>query len=127
MNQVNKMKPHINESRFGSITIESQVYHHDIYIGLDGQIKKRKKKLSKKIYGTSHIISLQEIQYVYNEGARLLILGTGQYSRTRLSDEAADYLKNQKCQVKLFSTEIAIETWNETKETMTIGLFHVTC
>jgi hypothetical protein len=121
------MKPHINESRFGSITIENMVFHHDVFIGLDRQIKKRKKKLSKKIYGTSHIISLEEIKYVYDEGATLLLLGSGQYSRTRLSDEAADYLKTQKCNVKLLSTESAIETWNENKGKNTIGLFHVTC
>ena len=121
------MKPHINESIFGKITIENMVFHHDVFIGLDGQIKKRKKKLSVKIYGTSHIISQQEIQYIYDEGAKLLIIGSGQYSRTRLSNEAASYLEVQKCQVKLLSTERAIETWNEIQEENTIGLFHVTC
>jgi hypothetical protein len=121
------MKPHINDSKFGIITIENMVFHHDIFIGLDGQIKKRKKKLSVKIYGTSHIISLKEIQYIYDEGATLLIIGSGQYSRTRLSNEAADYLEDKKCQVKLLSTERAIETWNENQGKNTIGLFHVTC
>jgi hypothetical protein len=121
------MKPHINESIFGSIIVENLKFHHDIFIGLDGHIKKRKKKLSKKIYGTSHLISLDEIQYIYEEGAVLLILGTGQYSRTRLSEEAEAYLKNKKCKVKLLSTEMAIETWNDTKHSKTIGLFHVTC
>lgn len=121
------MKPHINESMFGSITIENTKYHYDIFIDLDGHIKKRKKKLSKKVYGTSHIISLDEIQYIFEEGTRLLILGTGQYSRARLSDEAAEFLKTHKCQVKLLSTENAIETWNSTKHSKTIGLFHITC
>jgi hypothetical protein len=121
------MKPHINESMFGSITIENTKYHYDIFIDLDGKIKKRKKKLSKKKHGTSHIISLDEIRYVHEEGTKLLILGTGQYSRARLSEEAAEYLKSQKCQVKLLSTEIAIETWNATRPSKTIALFHVTC
>lgn len=121
------MKPHINESIFGTITIENMVFHHDVIIGLDGQIKKRKKKLSIKIYGTSHIISLPEIQYVYDEGATLLIIGSGQYSRTKLSKEAENYLETQKCQVKLLSTENAIEAWNDKRGKKSIGLFHVTC
>jgi hypothetical protein len=121
------MKPHINESMFGSITIENTKYHYDIFIDLDGHIKKRKKKLSKKKYGTSHIISLEEIQYIFEEEAKLLILGSGQYSRARLSEEAAEYLKSHKCQVKLLSTESAVETWNATRPSKTIALFHVTC
>jgi hypothetical protein len=121
------MKPHINESRFGSIIVENTKYQHDIFIDLEGYIKKRKKKLSKKVYGTSHIISLQEIEYIYEEGTTSLILGTGQYGRTRLSDEAEKFLKDKKCKVTLLSTEMAIEKWNETKHSKTIGLFHVTC
>jgi hypothetical protein len=121
------MKPHINETIFGKIIVDNMVYHHDIHIDLAGHIKKRKKKLSKKVYGTSHVISLDEIQYIFEEGAKLLILGTGQYSRARLSDEAAEYLKSQKCKVKLLSTGNAIETWNSTGQSKTIGLFHVTC
>jgi hypothetical protein len=121
------MKPHINESMFGSIIIENKKYRHDIFIDLDGHIKKRKKKLSKKKYGTSHIISLEEIQYIYQEGTVLIILGTGQYARARLSEEAEGYLKSKKCKVKPLSTETAVEAWNETKHSKTIGLFHVTC
>lgn len=121
------MKPHINESIFGSITIEYMVFNHDVIIGLDGQIKKRRKKLSTKVYGTSHIISLNEIQYVYDEGATLLILGCGQYSRARLSTEAEEYLKTQECKVKILNTKSAIEAWNENRGEKTIGLFHVTC
>jgi hypothetical protein len=121
------MKPHINDSMFGKITVENMVYHHDIYIDLDGHIKKRKKKLSKKVYGTSHIISVEEIQHIYEEGVKLLIVGTGQYSRARLSPEAETYLKTKKCGVKLLSTENAVETWNATRPSKTIALFHVTC
>jgi hypothetical protein len=121
------MKPHINESIFGSITIENMVFNHDVIIGLDRKIKKRRKKLTTKVYGTSHTISLDEIKYVYDEGATLLILGCGQYSRTKLSPEAEEYLKTNKCKTILLSTESAIEAWNENSGEKTIGLFHVTC
>jgi hypothetical protein len=52
------MKPRIDRTTFGSITIEGTVFEHDVIIRLTGRPEKRKKKLSKAIYGTSHMISL---------------------------------------------------------------------
>ena len=72
------MKPEIRETHFGSITAGAEVYNHDILICLDGTITKRKKKLSKALYGTSYRISLAEAEYVYEDGADLLLIGTGQ-------------------------------------------------
>ncbi len=121
------MKPIIDSTEFGSIKIERSIFDHDVIINLDGQVKKRKKKLSKAIYGTSHIISLDEAKYVYENGARLLIIGAGQYSSVNLSEEAEYFFKQNKCKVKLQPTSQAIETWNKTNEINIIGLFHVTC
>jgi len=121
------MKPLIDNTGFGFIKIEKTIFEHDVIINLDGRVKKRKKKLSKANYGTSHIISLEEAKHVYENGARLLIIGAGQYSQVNLSDEAENFFKQKKCEVKLQSTSKAIETWNKTDEQETIGLFHVTC
>jgi len=50
------MKPNIDQTSFGSITIEGKAFEYDVLIRLNGEIEKRKKKLSKAIYGTSHIL-----------------------------------------------------------------------
>ena len=121
------MKPKINSTEFGSITIEDVIFNHDVVIRLDGQVKRRKKKLSKAVYGTSHIISLDEAKHVYEEGAKLLIIGAGQYLRVKLSDEAEEFYKKKKCKVKLLDTPEAIKSWNKTEEQKMIGLFHITC
>ena len=120
------MKPHIDQTTFGSITIEGESLGHDVLIRLDGQVKKRKKKLSKAVYGTSHIVSLEEAQHIYEQGAQRLIIGTGQYDSVRLSDEAANYFQKKQCQVELLGTPEAIQAWNKS-EGVVIGLFHVTC
>src|SRR5207244_2590218 len=122
------MKPSIDQTDFGSITIEGTVFEHDVIIRPDGQVKKRKKKLSKAIYGTSHTISLQEATYVCEQaaGAERLIVGSGQYGNVALSPEAAAFLKARKCRVALLPTPEAIEVWNKTKG-RALGLFHVTC
>ncbi len=108
------------------ITIEGEFLENDVLIRLDEQVKKRKKKLSKAVYGTSHMISLDEAKYIYEQGAKRLIIGTGQYDSVRLSDEAASYFQQRQCKVELFATPQAIQVWNESKGAV-IGLFHVTC
>jgi hypothetical protein len=121
------MKPKIDSTEFGSITIENVIFDHDVIIRLDGQVKKRKKKLSKAVFGTSHIISLEETKHVYEEGAKLFIIGAGQYLSVKLSDEAEKFFNQKKCNVKLLDTPHAIKSWNKTKKQTMIGLFHITC
>ncbi len=120
------MKPKISRTQFGSITIEGAVSEHDVIIRLNGEVKKRKKKLSKAVSGTSHIISLDEAKFVYEKGSEGIIIGAGQSGMVRLSEEAADYFKRKNCQVKLQPTGEAIRIWNDAKGAL-IGLFHVTC
>ncbi len=121
-----EMKPTINDTGFGYITIKGSKIKHDIVIRLSGEIKKRKKKLSKAVYGTSHIISLEEAKYIYQDGAERLIIGSGQNGMMGLSEEAIDYFRKKKCKVHLQPTPMAIEYWNKAKGTV-IGLFHITC
>lgn len=120
------MKPCIDRTKFGAITIEGAVFEHDVMIRLNGQVEERKKELSKAVYGTSHTISLDEARHIHEAGAERLVVGAGQYGLLALSDEAAGYFGHKKCQVELLPTHEAIRTWNET-EGAVIGLFHVTC
>ena len=120
------MKLEVNKTKFGSITIAGEKYEHDVLIRSNGEIEKRKKKLSKEVYGTSHTVSLEEAKYIYEKGAVLLIIGTGQFGMLKLSDEAADYFSKKKCKVRLFPTPGAGRVWNNTKGPA-IGMFHITC
>lgn len=120
------MKPTIDATKFGSITIEGEKIEHDIVIRLNGDVEKRKKKLSKALYGTSHVISLDEAKHVYEDGAEHLIVGTGQSGLVTLSEEAADYFRRKTCNVELLPTPEALKAWNEAQGAV-IGLFHVTC
>jgi hypothetical protein len=120
------MTPAINHTEFGFIIVDEQRYDHDIIIDLDGKIKKRKKKLSKVVYGTSHTISLDEIRYTYKDNSEGIVIGSGQYGVARLSNEASEFLKNKHCKILLRPTQEAVQEWNKT-EGKWIGLFHITC
>jgi hypothetical protein len=120
------MTPKIQGTRFGSISIADQEYKKDVVIRLNGKIEMRKKKLSKAVYGTSHIISFDEAQDLYQDGAETLVIGTGQFGRVKLSDEAKEFFKQVNCQAVLEPTPKAIKTWNQVEGAI-IAVFHLTC
>ena len=120
------MNPAIDKTSFVSITVDGVSYDHDIIITLDGEVKKRKKKLSKAVYGTSHKISLDEIKYVYQDKSEGMVIGSGQHGIAKLSNEARVFLKKKNCHVILKPTPEAIQEWHQL-EGKWIGLFHITC
>jgi hypothetical protein len=120
------MNPVIDRSSFGSITVAGLAYDRDVIITLGGKVKKRKKKLSKAVYGTSHTISLGEAEFVFQEGSVGIIIGSGQYGVTKLSEEASAFFQQKHCKVVLLPTPEAIEEWNRVEGSW-IGLFHITC
>jgi hypothetical protein len=120
------MKPKINSTSFGSITVQRETFEHDIIIRKSGQVEKRRKKLSKEIYGTSHKISLAEAKYIYEKGAEKIIIGTGQTGFVELSKKAKRFFEKKDCESKLLPTPKAVKLWNRSKGKV-IAMFHVTC
>ena len=120
------MKPRIDAVSFGAITVGGTAIKHDVIISLNGEVRKRRKKLSKAVYGTSHTVSLAEAEATYENGAQLLVVGCGHFDRLRLSSEAQAFLAEKGCIVQLRPTRKAVRLWNET-EGRAVGLFHITC
>jgi hypothetical protein len=122
------MRRPITKTRFGSITVGGTVFRYDVIVRPDGRVKRRKKKLSNAVYGTSHTISREEAKYVRKQArdADRLVVGSGQYGNVELSPQAAAYLKRMKIEVVLAPTPKAIDIWSKGGG-RAIGLFHVTC
>ena len=97
----------IENTAFGTITMDGKTYEYDVVVRLSGEVVKRKKKLSKNYYGTSHILSKDEAKFVFEKGCEQLIVGSGQIG-------------------KLQPTQEAIHVFNRSTARK-IGLFHVTC
>ena len=100
----------IERTTFGTITIDGKTYEHDVIIRLSGEVARRKKKLSKKYYGTSHVLSKDEAKFVFEKGCEQLILGSGQMGNVHLSPEAEAYFAKKGCTVLLQPTPKAIHT-----------------
>ena len=114
------------DTKFGTITIDGNTYEHDVVIRLSGEVVKRKKKLSKKYYGTSHVMSKDEAKFVFEKGCEQLIVGSGQMGNVHLSPKAESYFAKKGCKVLLQPTPEAIRVFNKS-HAKKIGLFHVTC
>jgi hypothetical protein len=89
----------IDGATFGSITIDGETYDHDVIVRLSEKVEKRKKKLSKRVYGSSHTVSEDEAKFVFEKGCKQLIFGTGQDDMASLSREAAAYFEKMGCKV----------------------------
>ncbi|MFO7976280.1 MAG: MTH938/NDUFAF3 family protein [Candidatus Hydrogenedentota bacterium] len=120
------MKPVINGTSFGNITVDGKIYDHDIVIRLRGKVKKRKKQLSKEETGSSHMVSREEAKHIYEDGASLVIIGCGQYGALDLSPEARAYFHKRNCVVDMRPTPEALQVWNSAENNV-VAVFHVTC
>jgi hypothetical protein len=92
--------------------LDGKTYEHDVIIRLSGEVARRKKKLSKKYYGTSHVLSKDEARFVFENGCEQLILGSGQMGNVHLSPEAEAYFAKKGCAVLSQPTPKAIHTLN---------------
>jgi hypothetical protein len=116
----------IDSTIFGAITIDGKIYQHDVVVRLSGEVMKRKKKLSKKLYGNSHVVSKDEAKVLFEKGCDQLVIGSGQMGNVHLSPEAEAYFERKGCEVVLKPTPEAIRRFNRSRAKR-IGLFHVTC
>jgi hypothetical protein len=93
---------------------------------LSGEVERWMKKLSKKYYGTSHVLWKDEAKFIYEDRCRQLVLGSGQLGNVHLSPEAEAYFAKKGCAVLLQPTPKANHTFNNA-HAKKIGLFHTTC
>ncbi len=112
----------IDSTIFGAITIDGKTYQHDVVVRLSGEVVKRKKKLSKKLYGTSHVLSKDEAKFLFEKGCDQVVIGSGQMGNVHLSPEAEAYFERKGCEVVLKPTPEAIRMFNRSR-IKRIGLF----
>lgn len=122
----------IEGTEFGSITIDGKKYDYDVVI-FPGEIVERKKWITKDKHGTSHRFTREEmeeyLEKVDTEDIETVIVGTGQYGKLGLLDEAKKLLKEKNIEVVELKTSAAIKRFNALSESKekNIGIFHVTC
>ena len=118
------MKPTIDISEFGSISINKKSINFDFYINSEGSIINRSKSISKNDEGSLQILSLEEAGKIYDPYINEMIIGCSYDDQLKLSYEATDFFEEKKCKIKLLPLNEAIIYWNW-YEGRAFGLFHL--
>jgi len=109
---------------FGSIRIDGITYEHDVMIDR-GQIRKRKKKLSKRFreeFGHTPLSAEEEIPW----RCRRLVVGTGVYGRLPVMKEVQLEAERRKIELVILPTAQAIDALKQDLEEAN-AILHVTC
>jgi len=109
---------------FGSLQIDGDTYAHDILIDR-GEIRKRKKKRSKKFrddFGHTPLSIDEEIPWE----CRQLVVGTGAYGRLPVMKEVQREAEHRKVKLLILPTLKALEVLQQNSED-TNAILHVTC
>ncbi len=110
----------IDHYSFGSITIDSKNYDHDVIVSASG--------VKSWWRATSHNVSVNDLDPILEEKPKLVILGTGAAGVMKVPQETIDYLGKQRIKVVIKKTAEAVKEYNLRQgEAGTVGAFHLTC
>ena len=76
------------------------------------KVEKRRKKLSKRIYGTSHTLSEDEAKFVVENACKQLIFGTGHDANGAAVAGGAAFLNERGCKVIAMKAKAAAQPGN---------------
>jgi hypothetical protein len=119
-----EVRMHFQDFSFGSIRIDGFTHEHDVVIDR-GEIRKRKKKVSKKFreaFGHTPLSVKEDIPWK----CRRLVVGTGAYGALPVMEEVKHVAAQRRVELVIVPTAKAIETLNEDPE-KTNAILHVTC
>ncbi|MCC7494259.1 MAG: ROK family protein [Fimbriimonadaceae bacterium] len=117
--------PNVSATEFGLVTVDGIRYENDIVIRPDGEVKKRKKKLSRSITGSAHRVSQAEVEYLGRGRPAVLVIGSGHCEQLTLTPEAAAWLEVQQIRVELLPTPQAAAAYTRAAGRKAL-LLHVT-
>ncbi|MGH9428521.1 MAG: MTH938/NDUFAF3 family protein [Terriglobia bacterium] len=109
---------------FGSIRIDGVTHEHDVVIDR-GEVRKRKKKASKKFrdpFGHTPLAIEEDIPWK----CRRLVVGTGAYGALPVMEEVKRAAERRDVELLVLPTVQAIEALNQNTE-KTNAILHVTC
>jgi glucokinase len=118
--------PKIDKAVSGEITVGKKTYRRDIFISVQGTVKKRDKNLAKEIYGNAHTLGPKELEKVCRGGPQVLFVGTGMEGRMELTEDALLFLSQRSIHCETLPTPKMIDAYNKS-QSRKAALIHLTC
>ena len=113
-----------NHYEFGRIDIDGVIYEHDVVIDR-GEIRRRKKKASKKFRGEFGHTPLSMEEDIPWKCTRLVI-GTGAQGRLPVMDDVTREARDRRIELVVLRTEEAIKVLKKHPK-KTNAVLHITC
>ncbi len=118
--------PTIAQDKHGEVTVGQKTYGRDVYIRVNGKVKRRDVQTAQGLHGTEHTVGIAELQKVCKGGPEVLFVGTGKSGNIELTEDAQRYLRQRSIDCRLLKTPEAVEAYNESQQRKA-ALIHVTC
>jgi glucokinase len=118
--------PRVAAMEFGSVLVNGQVQRRDLVVRANGEVKRRRKELSREVHGTAHEVSADEIKYVCKGRPEVLVMGQGYDGLVTLSRDAARWLAKKGIRAVVAATPEAAEAFNDESGRKAL-LLHVGC
>jgi hypothetical protein len=111
----------IEDSGFGSITIDGKRYSYDVWVFTDGSIEKRA--------GGYHTFLAKEVQALLRGEPEIIVVGAGTASCVGIEREAEQLAHSKGIKIESAATPRAIEKYNQlvSEGKRVAAAFHVTC
>lgn len=118
---------HIEEIKFGSITIDGRKFGQVLII--DGDIIERDRDFLEKEFGTTHKISHLEGDKLLEAQPEYILIGNGLNSAMKVEPQMLEHLQKSGVKILVLQSPIAISKYNDlVKQGRRVNaLIHTTC
>ena len=105
--------PKVGVSKSGQVTIAKKTCDRDVYIRVNGKVKKTKKTVPPARAKTARTIRADDVQRACKGGPEVLFIGTGAAGKTKIGKDAREYLRRRDIECRALATPDAIEAYNK--------------
>jgi len=123
--RVKPVFPAITRLGAGEITVGGETYGRDIYIQVNGKVKRREEGPAEKRRGAKLVVGPKELEKVCKGGPEVLFIGSGKSGKIELTEAAARFLAQRSIRCEIEPTAKAVESYNKSKQRKA-ALMHVT-
>ena len=101
-------------------------YKDDVYITVNGKVKKIEEIAAQQATGFPHQIGARELEIVCKGGPEILFVGAGTCGQMEMGEDAGRFLDTRSIKFKILPNAKAAESYNKSKRRRA-ALMHVTC
>lgn len=110
----------IDRYDFGKMIIDGKLYKKDLIILPD-------KIIDNWLREEGHLLKVSDLFEVFGINFDTLIIGTGAYGFMKISEDLIEKLNDMKIEYYILETPKAVKKFNEIRNKIKIGAFHLTC